>query len=315
MIHLDLDSIVELKKNLPEFDPSANPLSTLDPGLQAYLTLYKLPPPSTFLNFYAGTIEINHQSIFAAAWQPSKPTGTAIIVHGYLDHLGLYNHLIERLVSQNLSVVCFDLPGFGLSDGARAFIEDFADYTHVLETLLSLCQKQFSAPFHGLGQSTGGAILLKHLLDSDPKADYPFKSLNLLAPLLHPKGWWFNRYLLHLIKPFRKSLVRRFGHSSQDAEFLAFIRQSDILQPNVMPLPWFVAADKWAREFEGCEGNDFPVNIIQGDADKTLDWKYNMRTFKQKLPNMKLHMINNANHHMANEIQTLRNEIFDAIDL
>ena len=68
-------------------------------------------------------------------------------------------------------------------------------------------------------------------------------------------------------------------NNSQDAEFSAFIRQRDILQPQVMPLPWFVAADKWARQFEASSGNDFSVNIIQGDGDKTLDWKYNLKMF------------------------------------
>jgi alpha-beta hydrolase superfamily lysophospholipase len=132
---------------------------------------------------------------------------------------------------------------------------------------------------------------------------------------LHPKGWWLNRHLLPLIKPFRKSLKRRFGESSHDQNFLAFIRQQDIFQPKTMPIPWFVAAEKWARDFESCSGSDFAVNVIQGTGDTTLDWQYNLRVFKQKLPNMKLSIVDDACHHMANERQDFRQKIFDAIDL
>jgi len=314
MPKLNLNSVPQIKENLPVFGKITDRSSRID-WLDSYLSLYKLPQPSAELSFYCGKVEVSQQAIFSAAWQPSKAEGTAIIVHGYLDNLGLYRHLIEHLIRQNLTVVCFDLPGLGLSDGEQAFIGNFADYTLALQAILDLCQKQFTAPFHGLGQSTGSAILLKHLLDHPAKEDYPFKSLNLLAPLLHPKGWWLNRHILPFIKLFKKSLKRHFGNSSHDSEFLTFIRDKDIFQPKTMPVPWFEAADKWAQQFETCNGNDFPVNIIQGTGDTTLDWKYNLRVFKEKLPNMRLNLINAAYHHMANETKDIRSQIFGAIEL
>ena len=314
MTQLDLNSVAQIKSRLPAFGKITEHSPQID-WLDSYLSLYRLPTPNNKLDFYCGALDVKQQSIFTAAWEPSQSTGTAVIVHGYLDNLGLFGHLIDYLLAKNLTVVCFDLPGLGLSEGERASIDDFSDYTSVLETVLSLCQRQFTAPFYGFGQSTGGAILLKHLLDNELRGDYPFRTLNLLAPLLHPKGWWLNRHLLPLIKPFRKSLKRRFGESSHDQNFLAFIRQQDIFQPKTMPIPWFVAAEKWARDFESCSGSDFAVNVIQGTGDTTLDWQYNLRVFKQKLPNMKLSIVDDACHHMANERQDFRQKIFDAIDL
>ena len=314
MVKLDVLTINRLKSGLAAFNPSATQLQP-SASLQTYLNFYRLPKPREQLRLSTGTLVVHQTTIFAAAWQPPNPKGTALVIHGYLDHLGLYSHLINFLLDRNLSVVCFDLPGHGLSGGESAFIEDFADYTHVLDVLIDLCQQHCPAPLHGLGQSTGAAILLKHLLASQSGANYPFRTLNLFAPLLHPAGWWFNRHLLPLVKPFRKSLRRRFGHSSSDREFLDFLRNQDPLQSTVIPIPWLVAADQWAREFEACEGTDFPVNLIQGNADKTLDWKYNIGVFKQKLSNMNLHMVAHANHHMVNEIQPLRTEMFAAIAL
>lgn len=314
MTKLGVDSISQIAKSLPAFGKITEQSVTIG-WLDSYLSLYQLPVSSGELDFYCGALEIEQTSIFAAAWEPSQSEGTAIIVHGYLDNLGLYGHLIRHLLDQNLTVVCFDLPGLGLSEGERASIDDFSDYTAVLDGVIALCQDQFTGPFHGFGQSTGGAILLKHLLDNEPDGNYPLQTLNLLAPLLHPQGWRLNRHLLPFLKPFRKSLKRRFGISSHDPDFLAFIRQQDLFQPKTMPLPWFVAADRWAHEFETCNGNDFAVNIIQGTGDTTLDWKYNLKLFKQKLPNMSLHIIDGAYHHMANERQDFRSKIFAAIQL
>jgi alpha-beta hydrolase superfamily lysophospholipase len=311
MLEFNSDSIVELKKTLPVFDIVDH--TTLSPLLSSYTNHYSMPDNKPELNFYLGTLEVNQQSIFAAAWEPPASKGTAIIVHGYLDHLGLFSPLIKHLLNQDLTVVCFDLPGLGLSDGERASIDDFADYTLVLDHIVKLCQQRFIGPLHSLGQSTGGAILLKHLLDADKNTAYPFASLNLLAPLLHPKGWWLNRHLLPIVAPFRKALKRRFGESSHDKDFLNFLREKDFFQPKVMPLPWFGAAEKWAKEFEGCEGSDYPVNIIQGTSDQTLDWKYNLEVFADKLPHMRLQIIEDAYHHMANEEPSLRKQIFEAM--
>ena len=311
MLEFNSDSIVELKTTLPVFD--IVDYSTLNPLLLSYTNHYNLPGQEPELNFYLGTLEVSQQSIFAAAWEPPVSKGTAIVVHGYLDHLGLFSPLINYLLGQDLTVVCFDLPGLGLSDGERASIDDFADYTLVLDHIVKLCQQRFAEPLHSLGQSTGGAILLKYLLDADKNAPYPFASLNLLAPLLHPKGWWLNRHLLPIVTPFRKALKRRFGESSHDTEFLAFLREKDFFQPKEMPVQWFVAAENWAKEFEACDGSNYPVNIIQGTSDQTLDWKYNLEVFAEKLPQMQLQIIEDAYHHMANEEPSLRKQIFEAM--
>jgi len=314
MATLDLLTLSELKKSLTAFNPSVSQQKP-SAALQTYLNFYNLPTLSDQLSLAVGTIVVNQSPIFAAAWQPPKSVGTALVVHGYMDHLGLYNHLIDFLISRNLTVVCFDLPGHGLSAGEAAFIEDFADYSCVLESLIGVCQQYFPAPLHALGQSMGGAILLKHLIDSQSATDCPFKTINLLAPLLRPKAWSINQWLLTFIRPFRKSVKRAFSRNSYDQNFLNFLRYKDPLQARAIPLPWLDAAGKWVREFEISKGSDFPINLIQGNADKTLNWQYNIEVFKHKLPNINLHMVGRANHHLVNEIQPLRAKILEAIEL
>ena len=149
MLEFTSDSIVELKTTLPVFD--IVDYSTLNPLLLSYTNHYNLPGQEPELNFYLGTLEVSQQSIFAAAWEPPVSKGTAIVVHGYLDHLGLFSPLINHLLGQDLTVVCFDLPGLGLSDGEGASNDDFADYTLVLDHIVKLCQQRFAEPLHSLG--------------------------------------------------------------------------------------------------------------------------------------------------------------------
>lgn len=304
----------QLKLQLGSFSPVGQPtqLSTLS---RDYLDFYQLPLPNGQYSVSLGTYDIKQQSIFCASWRPTHATATALIVHGYMDHLGLYNHLINFLLSKNIAVVCFDLPGHGLSTGEPGHINDFVEYTAVLKGLINICQQHFPAPLHGLGQSMGGAILLKHLINHSPNTPYCFDSLNLFAPLLYPKAWTTSRLFLPLIRPFKTSIKRVFRHSSHDQSFLDFLRLQDPLQPRTIPLTWLAAVEKWIQEFESSRGSDFPVKLIQGSADKTLEWQKNTAVFKDKLGNLDVSLIDLANHHMVNEIESLRWDIFSAIDI
>ena len=91
----------QLKLQLGSFSPVGQPtqLSTLS---RDYLDFYQLPLPNGQYSVSLGTYDIKQQSIFCASWRPTHATATALIVHGYMDHLGLYNHLINFLLSKIL---------------------------------------------------------------------------------------------------------------------------------------------------------------------------------------------------------------------
>jgi alpha-beta hydrolase superfamily lysophospholipase len=313
---LDQSVIAKLREHTPRCGAEEIPMvQGASPELRQYLNFYQLPIPHNCLNLYAGTISIERQQIVTMAWEPENCLGSVIVVHGYTDHTGLYNHLIQHLLSLQLRVICFDLPGHGLSSGKPGFILDYAEYVGVLKRIIDISQTQFGGSLHAIGQSMGGAILLKHLFEQSSQDSYPFKSLNLLAPLLQPKNWGINRWLFMLTRPFRKTLKRVFRPSSFDQEFLDFLRDRDPLQPQVLPIEWVGALDKWVRQCKHSKGSDFGVNIIQGSGDKTLDWAYNLSIFESLLPNMSLHIVDSANHHLANEIEPLRTEIFTALSM
>ncbi len=330
-----LKSLVNtLPGTMPQFGSSAKIDLKDYPEMHRYLQFFNLPEPGDSLELFAGTLDSmqgNASNSNAAEtrasqngqpqprrthlmlWKPGNARGTAVVVHGYLDHTGLYGHLIRELLQQNLAVVCFDLIGHGLSSGEPASIGGFSQYVDQLNQVLKATAELCPGPLHGIGQSTGGAVLLKQLLDQGAKPDYPFASLNLLAPLVQPKLWNINRWLFRLTRPFRKTMKRVFRANSHDPEFLQFIRYSDPFQPHRLPADWVAAMAAWVIEIGGCRENRFPINVIQGDNDGTLDWRHNIRLLRTKFPRMNLHTIHGAGHQLVNESEPLRRKVFDAL--
>jgi alpha-beta hydrolase superfamily lysophospholipase len=311
----DQSSIVALRKNLPPFCAEMPLVSQSNTQLLQYLNYYQLPIPPRQLKLRAGTINVQQQPVVTMSWTPQNARGSVIVVHGYMDHTGLFNHLIEHLLNCQLNVICFDMPGHGLSAGQPGFVLDYADYVSALNCVISASQAMFEGPLQAIGQSMGGAILLKHLMQQDAETHYPFDKLNLLAPLLEPRSWTIKRCLFLLTKHFLQSSKRVFRPSSFDQEFLDFVQHRDYFQPRTVPMAWVAALSNWIVEFKQFAGTDRPINLIQGSGDKTLNWQYNLEQFKSKLSGLEVQIIADANHHMVNEIEPLRREIFAALRL
>jgi alpha-beta hydrolase superfamily lysophospholipase len=60
-------------------------------------------------------------------------------LHGYLEHSGIYQPIIKEILEQGFSVITYDLPGHGLSNGSPASIQNFDHYQQVL-MLFMICQ-------------------------------------------------------------------------------------------------------------------------------------------------------------------------------
>ncbi len=328
----DIELLAEQLKNLhpqlPElsFDPdddtpgsSTSTLSTIgDPYLSnvsAYLNHYGLAAlgEGRGLRHFLGAKKCQGYTIACQYWLPKAPVGTAFVVHGYFDHSGLYGHLFEYLLSKDLAVVAFDLPGHGLSDGERVSIASFDHYVEVFDDILDYATGHLPQPWHGIGQSTGGAIVLKHLLAENPYKP-TFGKIALLAPLLHPYRWRGNRLIYALAHRFLPHIKRHFTENSGNAGFVKFVTEQDPLQARHIPLEWIGAMKRWTKEFHNLPNNDFPLKIIQGDLDKTLDWRYNLKQFRRKLPKAEIYMVSGGHHHLVNETSDLRRQAFGFMD-
>ncbi len=235
-------------------------------------------------------------------WVQPGASYNLLIVHGYFDHTGIYDKLITWALDAGCNVLIFDLPGHGLSTGARAEISDFADYGAAVADVLQAVPLP-GLPLCGLGQSTGCAALMEFAR----RHPWPFQRCAFLAPLVRPAGWLGARVAQTVLKPFKESVARRFNENSSDQAFLEFVRR-DPLQHERMSLDWIEALKCWLRDLPLENLGVGPVLVIQGQQDGTVKWRYNVEAISRMFPLSRIVYLPEAGHQLANESAAIRSD-------
>jgi alpha-beta hydrolase superfamily lysophospholipase len=279
--------------------------------IAAYCFYYHLDFENDFYGVHhsCGWFHLAGYQILAHVYLPAAAKGTVWLMHGYLEHSGLYRHIVPQLLSEGFAVVIYDLPGHGLSTGVRASINRFAEYQTILDGLLSYFADSLPRPWLGIGQSTGGAILIDHALSrSAQQQPQAFERLLLLAPLVYPARmqwlqmqvgfWWF--------KAVRSGLPRAFRQNTSDIDFMRFIRDEDPLQARWIPLAWLLALKEWVTHIHQLPACSMPVWIVQGQRDGTVNGRYNIAFIKKHLHVVTCLVLEEASHQLVNERADIR---------
>ena len=275
----------------------------------AYQRFYGLDFPGRELRSGLGRFAVDGYQVVSQFWWPARAKATLFLFHGFYDHTGLYRHVIEWALDQGFAVIACDLPGHGLSSGERASIMDFSEYQDTLQGLFAeALSLDLPQPWHLCGQSTGGAIVIDHVLNQG--ADSPAQGqVILLSPLVRPRAWGWSQLSYYLLRPFVKAIARRFSENSNDPDFLPFL-QADPLQPLRLPTAWVGALARWIKRIEAAPSSLRRPLIVQGQADMTVDWEHNLGVLKAKFDRPQVLMLPEARHHLANETLALRGEYF-----
>lgn len=289
--------------------PTLRPLAAAQPlsdEAQAYQRFYGLDlAPSR-----VGCFQAAGYTLVSQVWWPAKPVATLFLLHGFYDHMGLYRHVIEWALQRGCVVIACDLPGHGLSSGARASIGDFAEYQAMLQGLFAeAASLDLPQPWHLCGQSTGGAIVIDHLLNHGAQSPAQGQTI-LLSPLVRPRAWGWSKLSYYLVRPFASGIARRFSENTNDPAFLPFLL-ADPLQPQRLPTAWVGALAHWITRIEAAGSSERRPLIVQGEADMTVDWRYNLQVLQGKFAETQVLLLPEARHHLANEIPALRERYFD----
>ena len=119
--------------------------------------------------------------------QPRQDRAILLIQHGYLERSASYDHLIDNILDQGFDIFRFDLRGHGFSDGRRAYVEQFEDYTDDLAALVELIAKENpEQPIIIYGHSLGGLIALDYCASENCSAQV--KGLLQSSPYLELKS-------------------------------------------------------------------------------------------------------------------------------
>jgi alpha-beta hydrolase superfamily lysophospholipase len=240
-------------------------------------------------------------------YEPPVPQRVVVVSHGYYDHTGTWKHAIPALLAAGNTVVIYDHPGHGLSNGKRASIDDFRHYVDVLEDVLDDCQRRSRLPIVLAGHSMGCAVITDYLLDRD-RSFKPSQTV-FLAPLVRPSAWGPSKFGQTALAGALSSVPRVFTRNSSDPSYLEFVKQ-DPLHHRDVPLDWIRALVAWnqrASDFAPAEG--LPIRILQGARDGTVAWKYNLEFLGRKFPDATVRIFADGKHQLLNEAEPLRSEV------
>lgn len=128
--------------------------------------------------------------LLARHWAAIEPQATLVLIHGFGEHSGRYNHMASHLTDKGVQVFAIDLRGHGESDGKRGVIGDYDEFRHDLRAALNHARSLHDAapadargPFILMGHSMGGGIALDHGLRHPEEVD----GIIATGPLLRPK--------------------------------------------------------------------------------------------------------------------------------
>jgi alpha-beta hydrolase superfamily lysophospholipase len=292
---------------LPDF--SWHKTSTRDID-QRYFHFYNIDFPESFkeqLHHHFGGMNLASYRIAVHYFSLPMNDKTVVLVHGYFDHVGLYGHLIKMLLTLGFNVLAYDLPGHGLSTGEAAGINSFSEYQLVLKALLREANVHIQPPIYIVGQSTGGSIAMDYVMNNP---QHGFSKMVLLAPLVIPRHWVWLKSVLLIFGRFIPALPRDFSKNSHDQAFLHFIKKQDPLQARQAKRSWGLALLHWQKHFQQSPSSPLPTLLLQGDHDKTVDWRYDIQEIQKKFTNLTVAKLQGARHHLANESTIYREKIY-----
>jgi alpha-beta hydrolase superfamily lysophospholipase len=234
-----------------------------------------------------GRVQVRH-------WPAHAPSRLAVLVHGYGEHIGRYEHVAEALVARGSEVVGPDHVGHGRSGGDQARVDDFEQVVDDLRAVVQSARRDL--PVVMIGHSMGGLIATRYAQrHRDELAGLVLTGPAIgLGPVI--EGW--------LAAPEPPSDPIDVAVLSRDPA----VGEAYAADPLVWHGGWkrptleaFVAADRAIAA--GPDFGDLPLLYVHGAEDQLVPVAL-ARPVVERLagPDSELHVVDGARHEVFNEL-------------
>jgi alpha-beta hydrolase superfamily lysophospholipase len=212
------------------------------------------------------------QRLFEQHWLPdAAPAADVVIVHGYAEHLGRYQHVAAYLVRRGYAVHALDLRGHGRSEGDRVLVRSFNEHLDDVQLFLERVRLAAAGrPIFVLGHSMGGTITALDTIIRQPNV----RGVMLSGAGMTIRLRGLERLLLEVMVLVGRILprwrVRKLAATdvSRDPEVVARYDSDPLVYRGKMPAGTLSAMVRAIRLIDKrMEDEQYPVLIMHGTED------------------------------------------------
>ena len=256
---------------------------------------------------------IKETELFYQSWISDSPSAALVIIHGLGEHSGRYENIRNALKDSSISIYCFDLRGFGKSQGKRGCVDSFHDYIADIKIFVDMIKANsgFSSVLM-LGHSLGGLIAASYALEYGNDLD----GLALSSPAFKFTGdipWWKKALakVMSVVNPdFTLSSGDDYSGLSHDPEYIEDCKSDKLLHNMASARFYFeflqYSSDCMIKAYE----LSVPLLIFHGNADPITDYKGSELFFERASSAKKeIKIFDGLYHKTMNEIPVEREKV------
>jgi alpha-beta hydrolase superfamily lysophospholipase len=244
-------------------------------------------------------------------WHPAdQAVGTVVVVHGFGEHSGRYEHVFQALNAGGFSALGFDYRGYGQASGRRGFIERFDEYVDDAAFAVSKArQRAPGGPLYMLGHSQGGLVAAAYALDRQHGLDGLALSSPGLGVALAVPAWKdaAAKLLSRFVPAFGLPTDLHGADVTRTGE-IAAAYDTDPLMVRKATSRWYVEfLNAQKRVMAGAPRIVLPTLVMQAGADKVVSAAASRRFFDALgAPDKKFISYDGLYHEIMNEPERVR---------
>lgn len=103
--------------------------------------------------------------LFWQAWLPEKLEAAVLLIHGFGEHSGRYENVVNTLIPESIGIWAVDHRGHGRSQGLLGHVDSFSDYVEDVHAFYReiVAREAGTVPHFVLGHSMGSIIAMNYL--------------------------------------------------------------------------------------------------------------------------------------------------------
>lgn len=252
------------------------------------------------------------QALFRRSWTPPQAQRSVVLVHGYAEHSGRYEHVAARLAADASAVHAYDHQGHGRSDGRRCHVRRFDDFLDDLTVVVdSVRADEPALPLFVVGHSMGGLIVCTWARERHPNVKGVATSGAALAVSDELAGAkvFAARWLARILPRFSIASDLDPAGLSNDPEVVRAYLADPLVESSMTLSLGAQMMSAIARSGPGAADVEVPMLLLHGEADPICPAQGSRDFFAQLNVEKRLHVYPGLRHEIFNEPQ--RDSVLD----